>query len=70
MGANKSDIYRSDIKKYHCNQAIIIAPDIENVPVVPNCVNAIKNFLHFVILAQSAIVVSLYQLFNASSASL
>jgi len=41
MSSNKADKCCSDIKKYHSDQPIIIAPDIKYKPVITNCIKGI-----------------------------
>ncbi len=46
MGIDKPDVNSPDIKKYHCNQPILIPFNIKYITVIPHIVYRVKSFLH------------------------
>lgn len=49
MGTDKTNINRSDIKKYHCHDPVTITANVKNKSIVPYSVDCIEHRFHFMI---------------------
>ncbi len=46
MRPNKSDVQLLNLEKYHTHQTILIAPDVEHIPLVSGIIDGVKRLLY------------------------